>query len=121
MTSQNHAASAVTLQWSLNETAGSTLSLAKGVLKAATTDDVQPIAILAAEAFGATLAMCQETQMKVEIAAKQSHTRFVRFLKSSIGYSKDDCAYHLASSSAGVRFLGLAAALLCMDNPFVAA
>lgn len=121
MTSQNLATSAVALPWSLNETAGSTLSIAKGVLKAATTDDVQPIAIMAAEAFGATLAMCQETQMKAEIAAKQSHTRFVRFLQSSIGYSKDDCAYHLASSSAGVRFLGLSATLLCMNNHFLAA
>lgn len=121
MTSPNLASSAVALQWSLNETANSGFSIAKGVLRAATTDDVQPIAIMAAEAFGATLAMCQETQMKVEIAAKQSHTRFVRFLKSSIGYSKDDSAYHLASSSAGVRFLGLAAALLCVGDHFQAA
>jgi hypothetical protein len=82
---------------------------------------VQPVAIIAADAFGATLAMCREIQMKVEQAARKNHTSYVvEFLKSSIGYTKDDCAIQLCSSSTGVRFLGLAAALLCTTDKFTA-
>jgi hypothetical protein len=111
----------VTAQWQLNETADSAIAIAKGVLKAATSDNVQPVAIIAADAFGATLAMCRETQMKVEQAARKNHTSYiVEFLKSSIGYAKDDCAIQLCSSSTGVRFLGLAAALLCTADTFTA-
>src|ERR1700722_1525373 len=111
----------VSAQWQLNETANGAIAVAKGVLKAATSDNVQPIAIMAADAFGATLAMCRETQMKVEQAARMHHTSYVlEFLKSSIGYAKDDCATQLCSSSTGVRFLGLAAALLCTADIFTA-
>jgi hypothetical protein len=46
----------VTAQWQLNETADSAIAIAIGVLKAATSDNVQPVAIIAADAFGATLA-----------------------------------------------------------------
>jgi hypothetical protein len=109
----------VTTQWQLNDTADSAIAIAKGVLKAATRDNVQPVAIIAADAFGATLAMCRETQMKVEQAARKNHTSYVvEFSKSSIGYAKDDCAIRLCSSSTGVRFLALAAALLCTAVTF---
>lgn len=44
----------------------------------------------------------------------------MEFLKSSIGYAKDDCSIQLCSSSTGVRFLALAAALLCTADTFTA-
>jgi hypothetical protein len=113
---------AVTAQWALNETTDSAIVIGKGVLRAATSDNVQPLAIIAAEAFGATIAMCRETQMKVEKHAKKNHNSYVvEFLRSSIGYAKDDCAIQLASSNSGLRFLGLAATLLCTEDNFTAA
>ncbi|ORY10159.1 hypothetical protein BCR34DRAFT_567224 [Clohesyomyces aquaticus] len=113
--------SAISAQWQLNETANSGITIAKGVLRAATSDNVQPIAIISADAFGATLAMCQEAQLRVERAAIKDHTSYVvEFLRSSIGYAKDDCAIQLASSHSGLRFLGLAATLICMADTFTA-
>lgn len=38
----------------------------------------------------------------------------VKFLKAQIGYSAGDSAAQLSSSSAGVRFLGLATALITL-------
>jgi hypothetical protein len=45
--------------WALQQTSDSVLLIAKGVLKAATSDNVQPLSLLVAEAFGNTLAICQ--------------------------------------------------------------
>jgi len=115
-------ANAISAQWQLNETANSGITIAKGVLRAATSDNVQPIAIIAADAFGATLAMCQEAQLRAERAAKKDHKSYVLefLLRSSIGYAKDDCAIQLAASGSGLRFLGLAAAMICMTDMFTA-
>jgi hypothetical protein len=114
--------STVSAQWQLNETADSVIAVARGVLRAATSDNVQPIAILAANAFGATLAICQETQLKVRRdAMKHKPTYVVNFLRSTIGYAKDDCAIQLASSNSGLRFLGLAATLHCTASNFIGA
>jgi hypothetical protein len=45
------------LQWSLQETTSSALSVARGVMRAATSDNIQALALLACERFGATLAL----------------------------------------------------------------
>ncbi|KAI9698171.1 MAG: hypothetical protein M1836_004173 [Candelina mexicana] len=112
----------VSAQWALNETSSSALSVAKGVFRAATSDNVQPLALLTVEAFGNTLAICQQTQLVLEKEASKRHVAyFVKFLQSQIGYAANDSATHLASSGAGVRFLGLAAALLCTASTFIAA
>ncbi|KAI9754071.1 MAG: hypothetical protein M1835_000923, partial [Candelina submexicana] len=109
-------------QWVLNETSSSALSVAKGVFRAATSDNVQPLALLTVEAFGNTLAICQQTQLVVEKEASKRHVAYVvKFLQSQIGCAANDSATHLASSGAGVRFLGLAAALLCTSSTFTAA
>jgi hypothetical protein len=104
--------SVISLQWGLNETAGSSFSIAKGLIKAASSDNIQALALITCEAFGSTLAICQETCMKVErIAGMHHQSLVVKFLKSQIGYSAGDSAAQLSLSSAGVRFLSLAAAL----------
>jgi hypothetical protein len=73
----------VSLQWALNETAGVTISVSKGLIKAASSDNIQALALIVCEAFGATLAMCQETCMKVErISGMRHESRTVKFLKS---------------------------------------
>ena len=74
---------------------------------------MQALALIACEKFGATLAMCQETNKKMEdLIIKISGPKLVRFISAQIGYSADDCATQLSRSLAGVQFLGLAAALV---------
>ncbi|CAD6576983.1 MAG: hypothetical protein ASARMPREDX12_008072 [Alectoria sarmentosa] len=102
-----------TLQWSLDSTASTTISVARDVIRAATSDNVQALALIACEKFGATLAMCQETNKKMEdLVIRVSGPKLVRFMSAQIGYSANDCATQLSRSLAGVQFLGLAAALV---------
>lgn len=108
--------------WALHETSNGVLAVAKGILTAATSDNVQPLALLACEAFGATLAICHQTQLLVEKEARKHHTSYVvKFLKSKIGYSAHDSAVQLSATNAGVRFLSLAATLLCTSSNFTGA
>jgi hypothetical protein len=107
----------LTKTWALNQTAVDTISVATGVLAAATSDNVQALAILACEGLGATLPMTAETCSKVNKLCTRDHQGAVlSFLKATIGYKRGDCAWQLAQSDAGVRFLGLASALLTLDS-----
>ena len=108
-----------TLSWSLDSSAGSTVSVLKDVMRAATSDNVQPLALISCEKFGATLAMCQETNKKMEdLIIKVSGPKYVRFMSAQIGYSANDSATQLSRSLAGVQFLGLAAALVSSMKTF---
>ncbi|KAI9713985.1 MAG: hypothetical protein M1820_000715 [Bogoriella megaspora] len=109
-------APAVTPTWAISQSATDVLSISKGLIAAATTDNVQVIALAACEAFGATLPICLETRTKVELLCSRSHqSAVVSFIKLQIGYQKGDSGWHLAQSDAGVRFLALAACLLTTD------
>jgi hypothetical protein len=60
--------------------------------------------------------------MLVEREAGKRHTSHViRFLQTQVGYAANDSAFQLSSTGAGVRFLSLAAALLCTSSTFTAA
>ena len=108
-----------TAVWSLDHTASSTLSIAKDVIRAATTDNVQALALVACEKFGATLAICPETNKKIEdLIIKVSGPKLVKFMSAQIGYSANDCATQLSQSLAGIQFLGLAAALVSSVGNF---
>ena len=88
-------------------------------MRAATSDNVQPLALMACERFGATLAMCPETNKKMEdLIIKVSGPKYVRFMSAQIGYSAKDSATQLSRSLAGVQFLGLAAALISSVDMF---
>lgn len=114
--------SSVALTWALSTTVDEALQVSKGFMQAATSDNVQPIALLAAEAFGATLSVCERTRSSAVLVAKRGHTSHkVNFLKAFIGWSKGDSAHQLASSDSGARFLGLVAALSCTSGPNFAA
>ena len=103
----------VQLQWSLEQTATSTLSVGRGIIKAAT----KPL--LACERFGATLAMCPETCRKVEdLVIKTKPPSVINFLSAVVGYSPTDCASELVRSLAGVQFLGLATSLVTTIGAF---
>ena len=109
----------VPLTWSLDSTASTTISVFKDVMRAATSDNVQPLALISSEKFGATLAMCPETNKKMEdLIIKVSGPKHVRFIKAQIGYSTNDSATQLSRSLAGIQFLGLAAALTSSMDVF---
>ncbi|KAL8872044.1 MAG: hypothetical protein Q9174_002258 [Haloplaca sp. 1 TL-2023] len=109
----------VQVQWSLTSSTEATYNVARGILVAATSDNVQPLAILACERFGNTLAMSQETCNKIEQRVLPTpKPAVVQFLQGLVGYSKNDCASQFGKSQAGVQFLGLAAALLSTTDPF---
>ncbi|KAI0445066.1 hypothetical protein F4803DRAFT_509250 [Xylaria telfairii] len=103
----------VQAQWSLNETSDSVYGIARGVLQAATSDNVQPLAIMACEQFGNTLAISRETRLRIERTVLPTPEPVtIQFLKAKVGFMKHDCAVQLGSNQAGLRFLALAAALI---------
>ena len=107
------------LTWSLDSTASTTISVLKDVMRAATSDNVQPLALISCEKFGATLAMCPETNKKMEdLIVKVSGPKHLRFIKAQIGYSTNDAATQLSRSLAGVQFLGLTSALVSSMGTF---
>ncbi|KAI1272246.1 hypothetical protein F5Y07DRAFT_380646 [Xylaria sp. FL0933] len=103
----------VQAQWSLNQTSDSVYGIARGVLQAATSDNVQPLALMACEQFGNTLAISRETRLRIERTVLPTPEPVaLRFLKVKIGFMKHDCAVQLGSNQAGLRFLALASALI---------
>lgn len=91
----------------------SSIKVARGILIAATSDDVQPLAILACERFGNTLAMSQMACDCIESKVLPTPAYApIRFLHALVGYSRDDAATQLGRSQAGIQFLSLAAALI---------
>ncbi|KAI0863629.1 hypothetical protein F4860DRAFT_44145 [Xylaria cubensis] len=106
-------------QWSLNESSSSIYGITRGILQAATSDNVQPLAILACEQFGNTLAISQDTRLKIERTVLPTPEPVsLQFLKLKFGFLKHDCAVQLGSNQAGLRFLALAAALVSSLPPF---
>ena len=105
------------LQWSLNETADSFYKISKDVVRAASTDNVQPTVLDALAKFGTTLAICPETEYRVEQGLRQSRgSRAIEFLKARIGFMAGDSCEVLSESTGGIRFLSLAAALVTCES-----
>jgi hypothetical protein len=102
---------ALALQWSLDKTTNSGLSLSRGLIAAATSDNVEPLAVAACEKFGTTLSVCRDSCAKVERLV-EPRKPVVTFLGAYIGYSANDCATQLVKSVAGVQFFALAGALV---------
>jgi hypothetical protein len=109
----------VQAQWSLDRSVDSALSVARGIFHTATNDNVQPLAILACENFGNTIAMSEETCWKIEsLVTKVAEPATIHFLQATVGFTARDSATQLSKSQAGVRFLGLAAALVTSLGAF---
>ncbi|KAI0545166.1 hypothetical protein F4679DRAFT_562254 [Xylaria curta] len=115
------AGSAPSLQWSLDTTTGSVISFATDLLKVLSGDNIPFNALLIAERFGNTLAICRDTRDHVRNKAKRQHSNTIQFLSSRFGYAKYDTAHYLSESDPGQRFLGLAAALLSTSGIVFAA
>ncbi|KPM43551.1 hypothetical protein AK830_g2978 [Neonectria ditissima] len=111
--------SPVSAQWSLSSTSTSALQILKGVMRAASSDNIQAEAIIACEELGSTLAMSTITIDKVVHTIIPTPDPIpISFLKATVGYAAHDCATQLGTSQAGVRFLGLAAALVTTVGPY---
>lgn len=103
--------------WALNETAGGLIAFSKGLLQAATSDNVSPIALSACQSFGSLLPICPETRLKIGQLARRSHTSHVlKFVSAQIGYLKGDSVEILSESDGGLRFLSLVATFCTMTR-----
>ena len=99
-------------QWSLNETADGFYKISKDIVRAASADNVQTIALDALDKFGSTLAICSETEYRVEQGLRQLRgSSYINFLKARIGFVTGDSCNALSQSTGGIRFLSLAATL----------
>ena len=109
----------VALQWTLDHTVDQCVKVGRDVLLAANKDDVQPLALIACERFGATLAICPETRSKIEFLVRsQTESTIIGFLKAKAGYPKNGSMGQLSRSLAGINFLALAAALVSSTDTF---
>jgi hypothetical protein len=90
--------------------------MAQGLIRAATSDNVQPLVLMVAERFSTTLPMGLKTRLKIERLAIQRQSTVLSFVKVQVGYSKGDSADYLSKSDGGVRFLSFTAALCSIDN-----
>jgi hypothetical protein len=99
------------LQWSIDNTAGSIWQVGRSLIQAATSDNIQPLALLACESFGATLPVSPITRIKVEKLSRQCHSEVLSFAKAQIGYRPGDSADILSRTDGGVRFLCFTAIL----------
>ncbi|KAK5228741.1 hypothetical protein LTR96_010193 [Exophiala xenobiotica] len=103
--------------WAISDTANTTVTIARGLLEAATSDDISPVALLACASFGSLLPVSPETRLKIEQLARRNHTSHVlNFIKAQIGYRKDDSVEQLSRSDSGIRFICLVATLCTLDR-----
>jgi hypothetical protein len=112
----------IAASWALAQTVDGALKLSRDAAIAASDDNVQAIALLACERFGATLAISTLTRTKIEAMIRQQATKpFQKFLLAKIGYSKGGSIDVLSKSAEGIRFLSFASALISTHNNFDAA
>ncbi len=110
--------SAIQAQWNI----GGVWDTLRGLVNAASSDNVQIKALLACGQFGNTLAMSDETINKVQrVLLPSPEPAPINFLKATVGFSPNDCATQLGETQSGRRFLGLAAALVTSIGAFESA
>ena len=109
----------VQLQWGLEQTSFKSLEAVRDLVRAASTDNVQSLAIIACEQLGVTLPMCPTTCSRItNLVAPTRPPGVVSFLQATVGYSAGDCVSLLSRNDAGIQFLGLASALVTTMEPF---
>lgn len=92
------------LNWNVDLTAERILKLGRGLLQLSLSDNVQPLAVWACEAYGAKLPMCLETRLKMERLAKRQYTTFKQW-GMLVGFTREDTASELATKNdAGGKF-----------------
>lgn len=103
--------------WAISDTANGAITVSRGMMEAATSDNISPLALMNCESFGATLPLSIETRIKVEQLARRSGPSHVfKFIQAQIGWKKGDSVELLSRSDAGIRFLCFAATLSTVDR-----
>ena len=103
----------ISLQWNLDRTLDRNLSLAIDFVRIAHNDNVQPIALMACERFGATLPICRQTRSLVETECKKEEGNLVlESIKAMIIPAGGQVIERLTTNIAGLNFLALAASLI---------
>lgn len=109
-------------QWSVDQTAGGAASIMKGLIQAASSDNVQPLALHACEQLGMTLPILNTTtRIKIEQLAGRKHNQPLSFVKAQVGFRAGDSADMLAKTDGGLSFLCLAAILVSWGQGIQAA
>ncbi|MBE3047019.1 hypothetical protein IMZ48_31735, partial [Candidatus Bathyarchaeota archaeon] len=104
------------LQYDLSPHDGQFQQWLLGLMIASTTDNVAAPALSALSRFGLLVPLSRAARIDIEKAARVTGSAPVKFLKASIGFAAGDVADYLSQNEGGVRFLGLAAALLCTSG-----
>jgi hypothetical protein len=105
------------ITWALTDTLKGAITFGSGLLKAATSDNVSPLALMACESFGSLLPACPVTRLKIEQLARRNQTSHVlKFINAQIGYMEGDSVEVLSESDGGVRFLCLVATFRTMGR-----
>lgn len=98
------------------------MSIMRGLVQAATSDNVQPLALHACEQLGTTLPIHNTaTRIKIEQLAGRKHSQPLSFVKAQVGFRAGDSADMLAKTDGGLSFLCLAAILVSWGKRMQAA
>lgn len=109
-------------QWSVDQTAGGAISIMRGLIQAASSDNVQPLALHACEQLGTILPVLNTTtRIKIEQLAGRKHNQPLSFVKAQVGFRTGDSADMLAKTDGGLSFLCLAAILVSWGQGMQAA
>lgn len=115
-------ANSMALTWNLDHSIAAAGNSIRDYIIASREDNVQTLAIMACESFGNTIAMAQSTVNVIQTRVLPTPDPLpLRFLKGSVGFSNSDSTTQLGRSEAGLRFLGLASALVSSMKPSKAA
>ena len=88
--------------WGIDTTSSKVISISAGILSACLSDNVQALAVMSCEAFGANLSMSPEICMKMGKLAKRRHLMHViKNFGASIGFVAGDVPDQFASTEAG--------------------
>ncbi len=92
----------VNFNWSIDLSAGTVVKLSSGILTTALSDNVQALAVIVCDAYGAKVPMCLETRCKMERLAKRKHSlRVFRHVGMMIGFAPNDVAHQLSMCESG--------------------
>ena len=94
----------------------------RGLIQAATSDNVQPLALYACEQLGTILPLLNTaTKIKIERLARRKQNQPLSFVKVQVGFRAGDSADMLAKTDSGLSFLCLAAILVSWGDGMEAA
>ena len=95
----------LSLNWNLDLSLKAGGVLSASLLSTALSDNVQVLAVMVCERYGANLPMCQDTCDKIERLARRSKSwELFKRTGIRIGFGAYDVVYELAQNSAGSEY-----------------